>query len=260
MLLVEQYKGTIAAIIMSILRETKETSQISVPFEDLKECYTAESVEDVQLDDLIEYIGSASGEAISIQRHGNKKVVKVLDKTALWLMLYSLDADLADVSLLHWSDFEKLVQHAMVENGYATKKNYRFVDGKGKRHEIDIVAIDKRSRDHLVFLIDAKNWDYRANSSTARILEAANDQYNRCVALGETLPVLSDLLFEMKLQWQKCIIIPMVVTLLAPPVRDFFIPIVSILQFNGFMQEFTSNMDMYKKKYVSGIPVQKQLL
>nr|MDO8085106.1 restriction endonuclease [Candidatus Sigynarchaeum springense] len=257
--MMEQYRGTIAAIIAAILRETKETPQIAIPFDDLRECYTADSSDDVQLDDLIEYIGGASGEAISIHRQGDKKAVKVVDKTSLWLMLYSLDVDLADVSLLHWTDFEKLVQHAMVENGYATKKNYRFLDGKGKRHEVDVVAIDKRSKEHFIFFIDAKNWDYHTNSSTARILEAANEQYQRCVALGETLPVLSDLLFEMNLQWNKCIIMPMVVTLLDPPVRDFFVPIVSILQFNGFMQEFTSNMDTYKKKYVSGIPIQTQL-
>jgi hypothetical protein len=225
----------------------------------LKEYYTADTADDVQLDDLIGYVASASGEAISIGRKGDKKTIKVLDKTSLWLMLYSLDVDLADVSLLHWTDFEKLVQHAMVENGYATKKNYRFTDGKGKRHEVDIVAVDRRSKDHLMFLIDAKSWDYRANSSTTRVLEAANEQYNRCVALGDDLPVLSDLLFELKLQWNKCIIVPMVVTLLTPPVQDFFIPILSILQFNGFMQEFNTNMDMYKKKYVDSIPVQKTL-
>ncbi len=147
----------------------------------------------------------------------------------------------------------------MSENGYSTRKNYRFTDGKGKRHEVDIVAVDRRSKEHFIFLIDAKSWDYRANSSTTRVLEAANEQYNRCVALGDTIPVLSDMLFEMKLEWNKCIIIPMVVTLLAPPVQDFFIPIVSILQFNGFMLEFSNNMDMYKKKYVDGIPVQKVL-
>ncbi len=258
--MMEQYRGTIAAIVAAILRETKEPPQVVVPFDVLREYFTADTGDDVQLDDLIEYISAVSGEAISIHRQGDNKAVKVVDKTSLWLMLYSLDADLADVSLLHWTDFEKLVQHAMIENGYATKKNYRFIDGKGKRHEVDILAVDKRSKEHLIFLIDAKNWDYRANSSTARILEAANEQYNRCVALGDnTLPALSDMLFEMKIQWNKCVIIPMVVTLLAPPVHDFFVPIVSILQFNGFMQEFGSNMDMYKKKYVAGIPVQTQL-
>ncbi len=257
--MIDQYRGTIASIIAALLRETKESPQAIVLIDDLRDLYTAEDADDVQLDDLVEYISGTCNDAISIKRQGDKKAIKILDKTSLWLMLYSLDVDLADVSLLHWTDFEKLVQHAMSENGYATKKNFRFTDGKGKRHEVDIVAVDRRSKEHFIFLIDAKNWDYRANSSTTRVLEAANEQYNRCVALADTVPVLSDLLFEMKLQWNKCIIIPMVVTLLAPPVQDFFIPIVSILQFNGFILEFSNNMDQYKKKYVDSIPVQKVL-
>lgn len=247
----EQYHGTIAAIISAILRATKDPPHAPVNIDDLREYYTADTSDDVQLGDLIEYIASASEEAISISKSGGKKVIKVLDKTALWLMLYSLEIDLADVSLLHWTDFEKLVQHAMIENGYATRKNYRFVDDKGKRHEVDIIAIDRRSKEHCMFLIDAKNWNYRANSSTARLLEAANEQYIRCVSLGDANPVLLELFQEMKVQWTKCIIIPIVVTLLAPPVHDFFIPIVSILQFNEFMNDFTSNMDNYKKKYVN---------
>ncbi|MBN2151857.1 MAG: restriction endonuclease, partial [Candidatus Lokiarchaeota archaeon] len=169
--MVEQYRGTIAAIIAAILRETKETPQHAVPFDDLRECYTADAGDEVQLDDLVDYIDNASAGAITVLRQGGNKVIKVADKTSLWLILFSLEADLADVSLLHWTDFEKLVQHAMVENGYATKKNFRFTDGKGKRHEVDIVAVDRRSKEHLVFLIDAKHWDYRANSSAARILE-----------------------------------------------------------------------------------------
>lgn len=255
--MMEQYKGTIAALVSAILRETKESPGARVLEEDLREYYTADTSDDVQLGDLIEYIASASGEAISTCKVGGKDAIKVLDKTSLWIMLYSLDVDLADVSFLHWTDFEKLVQHAMSENGYVTKKNYRFMDGKGKRHEVDVVAIDRRSREHFIFMIDAKNWDYRANSSTARLLVAANEQYNRCVALGDAQDELSSLLLEMKIEWVKCIIVPIVVTLLEPPVHDFFIPIVSILQFNGFMQEFGENMDMYKKKYADTIQARK---
>ncbi len=159
--MIDQYRGTIASIIAALLRETKESPQAIVPIDDLRDLYTAEDADDVQLDDLVEYISGTCNDAISIKRQGDKKAIKILDKTSLWLMLYSLDVDLADVSLLHWTDFEKLVQHAMSENGYATKKNFRFTDGKGKRHEVDIVAVDRRSKEHFIFLIDAKNWDYR---------------------------------------------------------------------------------------------------
>ncbi len=255
----ERFRGTIASIVAALLRETKEPSVDSVPFEALQEFYAAEQDDEVQLGDLLEYIENASGEAISTTSKGNQKLVKVLDKVSLWLMLYSLDVNLADVTLLHWTDFEKLVQHAMTENGYITRKNFRFKDAKDKRHEVDIVAVDRYSKEHLMFLIDAKQWDYTASSSTARIIEAANEQFKRCVALGDTPSELSNLLLDLGLEWNKCIIIPMVVTLLNPPLQNFFIPIVSILAFNNFILEFSSNMDSFKKKYVDGIPVQKRL-
>lgn len=253
---IDRYQGTIAAIISAILRETKDGSGAHVLVENLRDYYTADTSDtndDVQIGDLLEYIASTSGEAISVSKVGGKDAINVLDKTSLWIMLYSLEVDLADASLLHWTDFEKLVQHAMVENGYLTRKNYRFMDGKGYRHEVDVVAIDRHAREHFIFLIDAKHWDYRANSSTARLMEAANEQYNRCVALGDSHDVLSGLLHEFKISWTRCIIVPMVVTLLAPPVHDFFIPIVSILQFNEFIQDFAEHMDTFKKKYVNDI-------
>lgn len=255
----ERFRGTIASLIATMLRETKEQPGINVTFDTLEADYTTDADDQVQLDDLLAYINTACGEAISITNKGEKKSVKVIDKITLWMMLYSLNINLADVSLLAWTDFENLVQHAMSENGYKTRKNFRFKDGAGKRHEVDIVAADRYSKEHLMFLIDAKQWDYRANSSSSRILEAANEQYLRCVALGDTLPALSDLLFDMGLEWHKCVIIPMVVTLLNPPVQNFFIPIVSILAFNSFILEFSNNMDSFKKKYVNNVPLQKKL-
>ena len=257
--MMERFRGTIASIVAMLLRETKEPTTTTVPIDALNDLYTADSEDEVQINDLLEYISNASGEAISITSKGKQKLVKVLDKVSLWLMLYSLDINLADVTLLHWTDFEKLVQHAMSENGYITRKNFRFKDAKEKRHEVDIVAVDRYSKEHLMFLIDAKQWDYTANSSTARILEAANEQFLRCIALGDTPSELSSLFLDLGLEWNKCIIIPMVVTLLNPPVQNFFIPIVSILAFNNFILEFSSNMDSFKKKYVDGIPVQKKL-
>jgi hypothetical protein len=258
-ILLERYKGTIASLIATLLRETKEVPGILVPFDTLEPIYTAEADDQVQLDDLLGYINAACGEAIKITSKDGVKGAKITDKISLWLMLFSLNADLADVSLLAWTDFEKLVQYAMSENGYKTRKNYRFTDGNGKRHEVDIVAADRYSKEHLIFLIDAKQWDYRSNSSTTRMLEAANEQYLRCVALGDTVPVLSDLLFDMGLEWHECVIIPMVVTLLNPPVQNFYIPLVSILAFNNFILEFAANMDSFKKKYVKGIPIQTKL-
>jgi len=254
----ERYKNTIASLIATMLRETKEQPGNVVTFDALEAVYTTDE-DQVQLDDLLSYINNASGEAISITKKDGKKAVKITDKITLWLMLYSMNVNLADVSLLAWTDFEKLVQHAMSENGYKTRKNFRFTDGTGKRHEVDIVAADRYSKEHLMFLIDAKQWDYRSNSSTTRMLEAANEQYLRCVALGDTVSALSDLLFDMGLEWHQCVIIPMVVTLLNPPVQNFFIPIVSILAFNNFIQEFATNIDSFKKKYVNGIPIQTKL-
>nr|MDO8119600.1 hypothetical protein [Candidatus Sigynarchaeota archaeon] len=110
-----------------------------------------------------------------------------------------------------------------------------------------------------VFLIDAKHWDFRTGGSAARVVESANEQFNRAVSLGDSGDALSAILFDLKLEWTRCVLVPMVVTLLAPPVQDFFVPIVSIMSFNNFIQEFGNNMDYYKKKYVENIPVQKRV-
>lgn len=247
----ERYRDTIAAIVAAILKETKELSVKTVPLHLLDQVYTADPDSDASLDDLLDYISAASEGAITVSRKGGTPAVQVLDKVTLYLMLYSLNFDLATVDLLHWQDFEKLVKHAMAENGYITRQNFRFTDGKGTKHEIDVVAADRMSKDHVLLLIDAKHWDYRANSSVTKIVEAANAQFDRAVALGNELAVLADLLSDMKLKWTSCMILPMVVTLLNPPLQNFFIPLVSILAFNGFVQEFTDNIDQYKKVFCS---------
>jgi hypothetical protein len=255
----EQYRDTIAALVAAILKETKEPAVRSVPIHLLDQVYTADAGSDDSLEDLLDFISNTSEGAITVSRKGGTPAVQVLDKVTLYLMLYSLNFNLATVDLLHWQDFEKLVQHALAENGYITKKNFRFTDSKGNKHEIDVVAADRQSKDHILLLIDAKHWDYRANASVTKIVEAANEQFNRATELGDDLPVLADLLFDMKLKWTSCMILPMVVTLLNPPLQNFFIPIVSILSFNGFVQEFSDNIDQYKKRIVTGIPIQQRL-
>ncbi len=258
----EQYKSAMASIIATILRELKESPKgpNEVPVDTLREVYTPDEGEnDPSLEELLEYVSTGTSDSITMVKSGGKHVVKVMDKVSLYLALYSLDYSMATAELLHWSDFERLIAHAMQENGLVTRNNTRFKDVKGSRHEIDVIAVDKLSKEHIIFLIDAKHWDFRTGGSVARVLEAANEQFNRAVMLGESLDALSALLFQMKLEWTRCVLVPMVVTLHAPPVQDFFIPIVSIMEFNNFIQEFAENMDFYKKKYVDNIPVQKRV-
>ena len=109
-------------------------------------------------------------------------------------------------------------------------------------------------------MIDAKHWNFQSNSNTTRIVESGDEQFKRAIALAESKKILADLLSELGLEWTKAVLLPMVVTLLSPPIQNFYIPIVSILSFNSFINEFEDNMDFFKKVYVSEIPIQKKLL
>lgn len=255
--MIDAYRDVLAAIGARLLRETRDPGEAMFPVHMLRDLHAADEGEP-QLDDLLEYIANATEGAVSIVTHAGKRQVKVHDPVALYLMVHSLDRGRASPDLLHWQAFERLVRHALGENGFVTRNNVRFTDPTGKRHEIDVVAADKYGKEHLVLVIDAKNWNFKTSSSS-RVVDAANQQFTRAVALGESPDALSRLLFDMGLPWTNCIILPMVVTLLAPPVANFYIPIVSIMAFNQFVHEFADNMDFFKKKIVNGVPVQKRL-
>ena len=257
--MLNQYRETITQIVAMILRETKEPNIESVPMEFVREYYTPDPDEQVQIDDLLEYIATGTQSAIEVKYGGGDARVIVRDKVALYLMLYSLNFNMATVDLLHWKDFEQLVKYALEENGFKAVNNFHFKDAAGKKYEIDTIAADKFSKEHIIILIDAKHWDHRTNSSPQRVIDAADEQYKRALALGKTKHILSELLLDLKLKWHDCILMPMVVTLLAPPVQNFSIPIVSILNFNNFILEFSNNMDFFKKVYVKNIPEQKTL-
>ncbi|MBD3185248.1 hypothetical protein GF325_00355 [Candidatus Bathyarchaeota archaeon] len=245
---------------MGLLQLTKDPGKNTVGLPQLKDFILEHEMEESDLDKLLEIISTGSDGAILVLRGKEIPQVRILDKINLYLMLLKLDYSMASADLLHWQDFEALVEYALEEHGFLTEKNYRFKDARGKRHEIDVLAIDKLSKEHLIFLLDAKHWNYKTNSSATRILDAAKDQFKRTEALGKTKGALSQLFFKKNLEWSHAILIPGVVTLLAPPVQDFFIPIVSILSFNNFIQEFSENLDYFKKKHVRGIPTQKRLV
>ena len=254
---IDAHRDTLAAIAARLLRETREPDISLFPVHMLRDLHAADEG-DVQLEDLLDYISTATDGGISIVTHAGTKQVKVRDKTGLYMMVHALNRGLAAPDLLHWQDFEKLVTYALGENGFVTTRNFRFTDPTGKRHEIDVVAADKFGKEHLLLAIDAKNWNHKTGSSS-KIVEAANAQFDRAVALGESKVILADLLASLGLKWRNAIILPMVVTLLTPPVQNFFVPITSIMTFNNFIHEFASNMDFFKKKIVNGIPVQEKI-
>ncbi|MHA1684358.1 MAG: restriction endonuclease [Promethearchaeota archaeon] len=258
--MIHEYNDIIAHIIAELLRETKEPGVDLLPLEHLAGFVMPDEEKGVDLESILDLITTASENSIIIINRDGKRQVKVMDKISLYLMLYKLNFNMASADLLHWRDFEELVEYALQENGFTTKKNFRFKSGDGKRHEIDVVAFDRTSKEHLILLIDAKHWDHNSNSSGSRIIEAAEEQFKRAVSLGETKDILTDLLFELGLHWSNAILLPVIVTLLAPPVQNFYIPIVGILSFNNFINDFSSNVEFFKKKHVTNIPIQKRLL
>ncbi|MFX0101077.1 MAG: restriction endonuclease [Candidatus Hodarchaeota archaeon] len=258
--MMERYRGIIASIIATMLRESKDNEDDDIAIEELRDLFTPGSEDGIDIEDLLEYISNSTDGSILIIKKGGRRVARMTDKISLYLMLHQMNYNLATTDLLRWQDFEKLVKYALEENGFITKNNFRFKSSSGKRYEIDVIAIDKLSKEHLIMLVDAKHWDFRTNSSASRIVEAANAQFDRAVALGDSKKVLADLFFDLKLEWNDALLLPCVTTLLPPPVQNFSIPIVSILSFNSFILDFSENMGFFKKKIVKNIPIQKKLL
>ncbi|MHA1849443.1 MAG: nuclease-related domain-containing protein [Promethearchaeota archaeon] len=248
-------------IIVNLLKESKTNNSDLVDLDYIDSIVGIDDEDDITLEDLIEFINLSTDNSLMITRKtGSTRMVKILDKIPLYLMLYGLNQNLATVDLLTWQDFEKLVKFAFEENGFITIRDFRFKDPAGKRHQIDVVAIDKYSKEHFIFLIDAKHWNFKTNSNASNLLEAADKQFERVVALGNSINVLSKLLFDLKLPWSHVVLQPLMITLLSPPVQSYYIPIVSILSFNQFILQFSEHADYFKKKRVTGIPVQLRLI
>ncbi len=193
-----------------------------------------------------------------------------IDKIAFILeAMEFLRKDLQVLSeLLDCHGFEVLIQEILKRNGYYSLRNFHFSDKsnfknktKQKKYEIDVIGFNNK----YMLCIDAKQW--RKKDSYASINKAANLQFQRILALQHNPNILSAMLqgligmSKMKRLRLPFFLVPIMVTLEDNTSRfnEQNIPLVSIYQFNAFLQEFYLNLPHFCKVKVNRLSYQAQL-
>lgn len=141
--------------------------------------------------------------------------------------IYALEkgAELDDVAArISWRDFEGLTAEILTAKGFTTVKNLRFKD---PRMEIDVVG----TKLGVSMLIDCKHWK---RSSGSALRDAVSKQIRR------TTRYVASRDAEMA--------VPAIVTLYEDGIRFIErVPIVPIVQFEAFVDEFYGNVDEMRR-------------
>ena len=180
-----------------------------------------------------------------------------------------IEFDLKELSeILDFNAFEQLIQEILLETGYFSIKNFRFSDRsnfksktKQGRYEIDVIGI----YNNYILIIDAKQW--RRKDSFSAINKAADLQYRRVQALKQNPEVFSKLIEELMGVNPRIkkripfILVPMMVTIENNYIKmnDNQVPLVSISNFNAFLQELPLNLQYFKTIKINKLNVQTQL-
>ncbi|MHA1526636.1 MAG: hypothetical protein ACTSQD_06360 [Promethearchaeota archaeon] len=199
----------------------------------------------------------------------NKEYIAINKIKFILQCITHLDFDLKSLSeLLNYSGFEALISEILIKNNYTVIKNFRFTDKsnfksktKQKRYEVDVIGI----KGGIILLIDGKQWKHRDVFSSMN--KAANLQYQRVLALKKNPEKFSHLIFQLLgsspniKKFLPFNLIPIMVTLENNGIKmnDNQVPLISILEFNSFLQEFQSNLDYVKIIKISKVNVQSKL-
>lgn len=206
---------------------------------------------------------------ISLKK-GNFVFYIVIDKILFIIdCIKFLRYDIAHLSeILDYNGFEALIKEILSKNNYHATTNFRFSDNSKpkslksqKRFEIDVIGISSK----YVLVIDAKQW--RRKDSYSSISKAANLQYERIKALKrnpESFSRLITLLLGEESNMKKCLpftLIPIIVTLENNTIKlnEKQIPLVSIYEFNAFLQELPINLYYFKTIQIRKIGRQNKL-
>jgi len=143
------------------------------------------------------------------------------DKLTAALMLIERGTLIDDVAVhLDWKSFEGLAAKILESKGFATVRNMILT---GPRMEIDVVGVNLG----VAILVDCKHWRRYGASALRGVVKRQVDRTRQYVA-----------------KTQGAMAIPVIVTLYRDKV-DFVdrVPIVPILQFSSFVDEFYGNLD-----------------
>lgn len=160
-------------------------------------------------------IGSFEGEIINFEP-GDKL------RTALFALEHG--APIEEVSTyLEWKDFEGLVAEILQSKDFSIIKNLVLTK---PRMEIDVVGVNHG----IALLIDCKHWKRLSQSALREIVKKQVERVKYYVA-----------------KTQGAVAVPAIVTLYQEEVSFIDkVPIIPILQFSSFVDEFYGNLDEMK--------------
>ena len=126
-----------------------------------------------------------------------------------------------DASLnVDWKDFEGLVAEILESKNFEVVRNFRM---KKPTMEIDVVGI----RLDTAVLIDCKHWKRMSNSALEEIVQKQIERVKHYVSITDEIMAA-----------------PVIVTLYQEGVKLINkVPIVPIMQFSSFIDEFYGNLD-----------------
>jgi len=145
----------------------------------------------------------------------------VSDRLKASLFLLEKGAPLDEIAeSLDWKNFEGLVSEILESKNFATIKNMILTK---PRMEIDVVGI----RLGVAMLIDCKHWKYSSHSALSSAVKKQIDRTKHYVS-----------------KTKGAMAVPVIVTLFSDRVNFIDkVPIVPILQFSAFVDEFYGNLD-----------------
>lgn len=199
----------------------------------------------------------------------NKDYIAINKITFILQSITHLDFDLKSLSeLLNYSGFEALISEILIKNNYTVINNFRFSDKsnfksktKQGRYEIDVIGIKR----NFILIIDAKQWKHKDVFSSMN--KAANLQYQRVLALEKNPEIFSKLIYQLLgsspniKNFLPFKLVPIMITLEYNGIKmnDNKVPLVSIMEFNSFLQEFQIHLDYINNIKISKVNVQTKL-
>jgi len=160
-------------------------------------------------------IGSFEGEIVNFYQS---------DKLRVALFAIEHGVPIEEVStFLNWRDFEGIVAEILQSKDFSINKNLVL---KKPRMEIDVIGV----KHGIALLIDCKHWKRLSQSSLREIVKKQVERVKHYVA-----------------KTQGAIAVPAIVTLYQEELSFIDkVPIIPILQFSSFVDEFYGNLDKLK--------------
>jgi len=160
-------------------------------------------------------IGSFEGEIVNFYQS---------DKLRAALFAIEHGAPIEEVSTyLNWRDFEGIVAEILQSKDFSVIKNLIL---KKPRMEIDVIGVNHG----IALLIDCKHWKRLSQSSLKEIVKKQVERVKHYVA-----------------KTKGVIAVPAIVTLYQEEISFIDkVPIIPILQFSSFVDEFYGNLDKIK--------------